>query len=75
LIVDVRQAVGRNDSEFENKVLPRFRAMTSKFARVGYLVATQVGKLQIQRESKNRSGSSPIFTDEAEARRFFEGAQ
>ena len=66
---DVRQAIGRNDPEFESRVMPLFFSVARKFARVGSLVATPAGKLQVTRLGREGGFTFESFTEEAEARR------
>jgi hypothetical protein len=70
LIVDVRAAIGRNDEAFESTILPRFLAISDRFPRVGMLVATPVGKMQLMRLARERGISNDVFVDEAAARAF-----
>jgi hypothetical protein len=70
VIVDTREAPGRNDEEFEQKILPQFNAATEKFAKQAMLVRTEVGRIQMQRILKENKKDFPIFTDEEEARRY-----
>lgn len=70
LIVDVRAAIGRNDDAFESTLLPHFLAFSDRFPRVGMLVATPVGKIQIMRLARERGVPYEVFLDEASARAF-----
>ncbi len=69
LIVDVRDAPGRNDSEFEERVLPQFRRATSFFPRRALFVRTAVGKMQVLRLADGAERIT-VLTDEASVRAF-----
>lgn len=49
LIIDVREAVGRNDADFEQALRPLRQLARARFARVVILVRSAVGQLQIER--------------------------
>lgn len=66
LVFDARRGPGRNDPEFERRVIAEFNRIADRFEAVGMLVATQVGKLHAKRNRESHF----VFTDEAEARRF-----
>lgn len=70
LIVDVRAVLGRNDEAFESTLLPHFLAISDRFQRVGMLVATPVGKIQVMRLARERRVPYEVFFDEALARVF-----
>lgn len=71
LLVDSRDAIGRNDAEFEN-MTGRFRArLFGSFARTAMLVKTVVGRMQADRMRREQGGPVvSVFFDEAEAERF-----
>lgn len=56
LILDSRQAPGRNDDDFESAMRPVFQSYINRFERAVMLVQTAIGKLQMQRLSR----TSPI---------------
>ncbi len=73
LLVDMRSAPGRNDPEFERAVGSLRNAMFDGFARTAMLVATAVGRLQVQRVSKENGGGMPqVFTDQTAALSYLE---
>lgn len=70
LVADVRAAPGRNDPEFE-AVMYRLRPLWLKgFRRVGVLVQTVVGAMQVQRFAKQDGIERLITSDEAELMRY-----
>lgn len=71
LLVDSRDALGRNDAEFEN-MTGRFRArLFGSFARTAMLVKTVVGRMQADRMRREQGGPVvSVFFDEVEAERF-----
>ena len=68
LLVDSREAVGRNDEEFE-QVMGRFRQqLFGAFERAAMLVQTVVGRLQADRMAREHGGPPlAVFQDEAQA--------
>lgn len=70
LIVDARHSRGRNDPEFEAQILPVFHAFTQRFKKVGVLVGTVTGELQLTRLVKEKGLGYLVFRDEAKAREF-----
>jgi hypothetical protein len=76
LLVDTRQAIGRSDDDFEavmNELRPR---LVGGFRRIGVLVKTAVGRLQVQRLARtDRIIDRLLVTgDEAEALAWVRGA-
>lgn len=71
LLVDSRDAIGRNDADFEN-MTGRFRArLFGSFARTAMLVRTVVGRMQADRMRREQGGPAvEVFFDEAEAERY-----
>lgn len=67
LLLDMRQAKGRNDPEFEKLVRDLTPKLLGGFARVGTLVATAAGALQVQRVTRIGGTPQTVFTDETEA--------
>jgi hypothetical protein len=68
LIVDLREALGRNDAAFESEVVPRLRAMLAGFRARATIVRTVTGKLQIQRIDREQGRpASAVFLSEQEA--------
>jgi hypothetical protein len=65
LMNDVRAVIGRNDTGFEER-LARWRPkLYSGFVRVGVLVRSSVGALQIRRMVQEDGLSRMVMTDEA----------
>lgn len=64
---DLRLAPGRNDPAFEQAMTPFRVRMQHSFLRVAILVATPVGRLQVQRHAVNDSIPLRIFHSEVEA--------
>lgn len=67
LVVDTRAAPPRNDSAFEAAFGPLRLRMLTGFRRVGILVATPVGKLQVERHAREDGLKVRAFTQEEEA--------
>lgn len=66
LLSDVRAVPGRNDPDFE-AALARLRPLwLSGFRKVGVLVKTSVGQLQVQRYAKRDEMTRLVSKDEAE---------
>lgn len=66
LLADLRAATGRNDPAFEttmNRLTPRW---IEGFRKVGVLVQTVAGQMQIQRYARQDGIKRLITTDEAE---------
>ncbi len=67
LIIDTREAPGRNDSEFE-AMASRMRAgVEHRFARVVTLVGSAIGELQVRRMAKAGGFEVLVTRDRAEA--------
>jgi hypothetical protein len=67
LLVDVRLAPGRNDSEFEKAFQPYRQRLQRGFRRVAILVETTYGKLQCQRYAREDGAANCVFDDYATA--------
>ena len=67
LLIDLREAIGRNEPAFEQAIAAPRAAFLSKFARRAALVRTVAGKLQEQRLSRESANEMAVFQDEAEA--------
>jgi hypothetical protein len=52
LILDSRMAPGRNDDSFESAMRPVFTRYVARYERVGMIVQTAIGRLQMQRLSR-----------------------
>ena len=71
LLQDMRAVRGRNDPEFEQAIKRELPAMTGDFRKLGVLVSTQVGRLQVQRHfPKASTQQARAFLDEQEALRW-----
>lgn len=67
LLMDMREALGRNDPDFEQSV-GKFRHESARlFPRVVVLVASPVGVLQVNRLNQGVENRSLVTTSEAEA--------
>jgi len=67
LLQDVRAPRGRHDPEFEKAITRHLEAFSSGFRKFAVLVATHVGKLQVQRHLGATSAPAKAFLDEGEA--------
>ncbi|WP_437662406.1 hypothetical protein [Sorangium sp. So ce1182] len=74
LLVDLRAAVGRNDPEFEAAMLRLRPVVMRGFRRVGILVRTTVGALQIHRHLREDGVERMIGSDEAQLLDYLSGA-
>lgn len=70
LLVDTRQATGRNDPEFEQAFAPHRRRMLEGWQRRAVVVRRVVGQLQVQRHARADGLDVGAFLDPAEARRW-----
>lgn len=74
ILADLRAAPGRNDSEFE-AALSRVRSRwLGGFRKVGVLVQTTVGMMQIQRYARQDGIKRLVTNDEEELLRYFSQA-
>lgn len=73
LLIDTRAAPLRTDPEFERAFEPHRVRLLSGFARVAVLVRSAVGKLQVQRHSRDDGLAVAVFDDEAEAEAWLAG--
>lgn len=73
LVVDLRQAVGRNDPSFEERLAPARRRLLRRFPHVVVLVRSQAGRMQLARYLSADGIDIPVFMSKthamAEARR------
>lgn len=72
LLIDSRLAPLRNDPVFEAAFDANRRKMIRGFKKIGVLVKTAVGRLQIQRHSKIDGIPMGVFTDISEALAYLE---
>ncbi|WP_437635513.1 hypothetical protein [Sorangium sp. So ce854] len=66
LLLDIRAAPGRNDPRFESATLRLRTAAVRGFARVGVLVGTSAGALQVRRHVREDGFERMISDDEDE---------
>lgn len=66
LLSDVRAVQGRNDEAFEEKMLKLRPKLYRGFLRVGILVRSSVGALQIKRMVREDGIDRMVMTDESE---------
>lgn len=74
LLIDLRRGPGRNDPAFEAAIGPLRVALCAGFARVATLVASAIGRLQVQRHILQDGTSDVAFTNEDDAVRYLEDA-
>ncbi|WP_239014496.1 hypothetical protein [Archangium violaceum] len=74
IIADMRAAPGRNDPEFEAGILRMRPRWLGGFRKVGVLVQTTVGMMQIQRYARHDGIKRLVTTDEEEIHRYFSQA-
>lgn len=67
IVLDSRLAPGRNDDEFERAMQPIFQSYISRFERAVMLVQSAIGRLQMQRLSKNSPVPIGVFANDEEA--------
>ena len=67
LLQDVRASRGRHDPEFERAITRHLEAFSGGFRKFAVLVATHVGKLQVQRHLGATSAPAKAFLNEDEA--------
>ncbi len=73
LLIDTRDAPGRNDPKFETMFAPVRAELTRGFKRVAVVVKYQVSLLQVQRNTKADGASVEVFTDLREATAWLSG--
>lgn len=73
VLVDLREAIGRNDSGFEAAVTPHRKRMFSAPWMAAVLVKTTVGAMQVRRHFEMDGVDVPVFADESEADRWLRG--
>ena len=75
LVIDFREARGRNDVEFERTVAPYRAEITKGFRRVAVLTKSLTGQMQVQRLAReDRVESLRCFDSEASAIDWLESA-
>lgn len=74
ILVDLREVKGRNDPTFEARMGSYRKRMFAPFERLGVLVGTAIGKLQVQRHMHEDGFKHAVVMDsEPEALRFVQG--
>jgi hypothetical protein len=73
LVIDMRDARWRNDTNFEEATAPHRRRLTEGFARTALLVRSTLGRLQVERLSRAEGLGWVAFDDERLADAFARG--
>lgn len=74
IVVDMRQAQGRNDPEFENSMMNLRVNINANFSRVAVLLVSKTGVLQVNRIGRNEGVDNFATVNESAAIRFAKGA-
>ena len=74
IVVDMRQAQGRNDPEFEDSMMNLRINIYTNFARVAVLLMSKTGVLQVNRIGRNEGVENFATVSESAAVRFAKGA-
>jgi hypothetical protein len=75
LVIDFREARGRNDAEFERTVAPYRSEITKGFCRVAVLTKSLTGQMQVQRLAReDRVDGLRCFDNEGAAIQWLEDA-
>lgn len=73
LLIDIRRVRGNNDARYETAIQPFLSRLRSLFPVHARLVQTATGRLQVQRQARERGETSiSVFSDEAEALAYLE---
>jgi hypothetical protein len=67
VLIDLRDAHGRNDPEFERATMSHPRRLVRDFVRAAVLVRTANGMLQVRRSAKSLGERVGAFNNEADA--------
>ncbi|MGH1348058.1 MAG: hypothetical protein ACRBN8_41265 [Nannocystales bacterium] len=69
LLIDLRASMGRNDPDFEDRLVERRRELFRRFGRTAVLVRSAVGRMQVQRhvDGDGFSGIVTVFLSEPDA--------
>lgn len=67
VLIDLRDAPGRNDAEFERAMASRRSELMRGFQSCAILVKTPVGELQVARITREDGSDAKVFSDEAKA--------
>ena len=70
LLQDLRAARGRNDREFESVMVQARPRLSQGFRRLAVVVATNIGRLQVQRYFERDTPTACVFLDEKKALRW-----
>ena len=73
VLLDLREAIGRNDSGFEAAVAPHRKRMFSSHWAIAVLVKTSVGAMQVGRHLQMDGVDAPVFADEDVASTWLRG--
>lgn len=67
LLIDLREAPGRNDPEFERAMATRRSELMRSFLAVAILIKTAIGELQVARITREDGSDAKVFNDEVKA--------
>lgn len=74
LLLDTRDAVGRNDPAFEELMVRFAPLLFAPFARKAILLRSAIGLMQASRVGQRHDSSAPdVFRNEGEARQYLAG--
>ena len=73
ILVDLREARGRNDAEFEAAIAPHRQRLFQSGEAMAVLIKTQVGAMQIRRHFRMDGVDALVFEDEGDAQRWVRG--
>ena len=74
VLVDLRDAVGRNDPAFEEMMKKHRKELFVRFARAAALVRTASGKMQVSRHMREDGLVVGVFLDEDAALAYLDGS-
>ncbi len=67
LLLDLRNATGRNDPNFEALVAPERSRLERGFLKVAVVVRSLVGRMQVERHAREDGLNLRVFLDDGEA--------
>lgn len=70
LLIDVRQAIGRNDDPFEQASARLLQTLATQVPRIAVLTSTTIGRMQVQRTQRVHGVPLQGFQDELSALEF-----
>jgi hypothetical protein len=73
LLFDAREAIGRNDPEYESWFAPHRREIVRDFARAAVVVKSASGKLQVARLATADRRELAVFASIDDAERYLDG--